>query len=285
MREAARRVGITQPALSKSIRLLEEELQTELFTRSSRGAVLTSKGRIFAVRARAINAELRKVHEELAHPFGGVAPSITVGVGQSSAITIVPQALQEFRKEWPQAIVRFIEGLPETLVPLIRDGTIDFALGGVPDNLDKGISFKPLFRSRRVVAVRKEHPLRNAQSLCELDGTEWIRTPPIEAVGGPLEDVFTSNGLAPPTALVRCDSYHTAAALLASSDMLALMSERQLETPFCSQLLQAINVREPIPSFTVGMFARTDVPLAPAAEVFSGVVTRVARHLASTANG
>lgn len=285
MREAARRVGITQPAMSKSIRMLEDELQTELFTRSSRGATLTPKGSIFAIRVRAVNAELRKAHEELAHPLGGGAPSITIGVGQSSAITVVPEALRSFRKDWPHAIVRIIEGLPESLVPLIRDGTIDFALGGIPDNLDKGISFKPFFRSRRVVVGRKDHPLRNAVSLSELAGADWIRTPPIEAVGGPLEDVFSSQGLTPPTALVRCDSYHTAAALLASSDMLALMSERQLDTPFCSMQLEAIEVKEAIPSFTVGMFARTDIPLTPAAQLLARIVAKVARRLASVANG
>lgn len=67
--------------------------------------------------------------------------------------------------------------------------------------------------------------------------------------------------------------------------MLALMSRRQLETPYGSQYLQEIAVRESIPSFTVGMFTRGDTPLTSAAQALSKHVTAVARRLSSVREG
>ena len=66
LRAAARRIGISQPAMSKSLAELEREFQAQLLTRTSRGVALTAAGRAFVARARVVQGELRKVHEDLA---------------------------------------------------------------------------------------------------------------------------------------------------------------------------------------------------------------------------
>ena len=66
LRAAARRIGISQPAMSKSLADLEREFQAQLLTRTSRGVALTAAGRAFVARARVVQGELRKVQEDLA---------------------------------------------------------------------------------------------------------------------------------------------------------------------------------------------------------------------------
>lgn len=289
MREAARRMALSQPAMSKSVRALEEELQSRLLQRTSRGIALTAAGRALASRARAIEAEWRKAREELAADGAEGGPGVALGIGQSSAMLVLPQALQRFRKLMPRTRLHIVEGLPDTLLPMVRDETLDFALGGAPAGRDPGIAFKPLFRSARVVVGRKQHPLRRARSLQELQQAEWIRTPPLDggpgAPAGIIEGMFAAAGLAPPPTLVHCDSYHTATALLAASDMLALMSRRQLATPFAAAALTVFEVPHQAPAFTVGLFTRVDVPMSAPAAALARAVSAVGRSLAGTGEG
>src|SRR6266542_2729633 len=71
LRAAAQRIGISQPAMSKSLSELEREFQAQLLTRTSRGVALTAAGRAFVARARVVQGELRKVREDLAALHGG----------------------------------------------------------------------------------------------------------------------------------------------------------------------------------------------------------------------
>lgn len=282
VREAARQSGVTQPALSKSVRLLESELGVQLFVRSRHGVVPTPPGLTLAVRARAIQAEVRKVREEVAPGYQPGAVKVAFGLGQASMALIMSDAIAVFRKRWPEAHIRVMEGLPDTLLPLVRDETLDFVLGGRVEGAGENIAFKPLFRSARMVVGRRNHPLAGARSLTDLRDAEWIRTPPLEAVNGPLEQVFAAAGMPVPVTKIQCDSYHSATFLLANSDRLALMSRRQLDTPSGVKHLQAIPVREALPAFTVGMYTRADVPLTPAASTLARAVITVARKLSSS---
>ncbi|MDX1375438.1 MAG: LysR family transcriptional regulator, partial [Burkholderiales bacterium] len=70
IRGAARELGLSQPALTKSLRQLEDELGATLVTRSVRGAQATEFGRAFLARARAVSADLRRAREEIAQLRG-----------------------------------------------------------------------------------------------------------------------------------------------------------------------------------------------------------------------
>ncbi|HEY0824475.1 MAG TPA: LysR family transcriptional regulator, partial [Ramlibacter sp.] len=64
IRAGARELGISQPAATKGLRALEQELDTVLVQRSSRGVVLTEAGKAFLTRARAVQREIRQAREE-----------------------------------------------------------------------------------------------------------------------------------------------------------------------------------------------------------------------------
>ena len=55
--------------------------------------------------------------------------SVALGVGQSSGILVLPEALERFRRAWPRTRVRVIDGVPDTLLPLVRQEMLDFMLG------------------------------------------------------------------------------------------------------------------------------------------------------------
>jgi LysR family transcriptional regulator, regulator of abg operon len=282
IRAAARKLGLSQPAITKSVRRLEAELNSRLVQRTPRGVIPTPSGRAFFARARAAQAQLRKAEEEVSQiDGGGGAGSVTFGV-VPAAIPIVPQAVVRFRQQFPRAQLRILEGYTHTLLPLVRDETLDMALGVRFDpNLDRAFTFRPLFRFEYAVVGRKGHPLRNARSLAALLDAGWISLTPSGFPGGPLDRAFSSAGLQRPQQLVRCESHNIAVAMLAKTDMLGIMSRRMLTDPLTRDFIDEIAVADAMPSYTTGIFARADPPLTPFATAMAKAAAAAARQLAS----
>jgi DNA-binding transcriptional LysR family regulator len=168
IRAAARKLGVSQPAITRSVRRLEAKLHTRLLQRTPTGVVPTQSGRAFLARARAAQAELRKAEEE-ADQLGQSVGSVAFGVGPTAGI-IVPEANTRFRQLFPKTRVRIAEGLPLMLLPLVRDETLDFAIcRRAVVKPDSALAFRPLFRNDFVVVARRGHPLEKARSLTASD--------------------------------------------------------------------------------------------------------------------
>jgi LysR family transcriptional regulator, regulator of abg operon len=280
IRAAARKVGVSQPAITKSLRRLETELHSRLLQRTPHGVVPTPSGRAFLARARAAQAELRKAEEEIAQLGGGDAGSVTIGV-VPAAIVIVPESVARFRLRFPGARLRILEGYTHTLLPLVRDETLDLALGVRFDQrIDPAFAFRPLFRFEYVIVGRRGHPSRNVRSLAELADCAWISLTPPDVPGGPLERAFSAAGLPSPQQITRCESHNIAVAVLAKTDMVGIMSRRMLTDTLTRDFLQQIPVADPMPAYTVGMFTRLDPPLTPLAAAMAKAATAAARRLA-----
>jgi DNA-binding transcriptional LysR family regulator len=280
IRAAARKLGVAQPTITKSVRSLEAELHVQLLGRNARGIVPTPAGRAFFSRARVAQSELRKAGAEAEQSGGSAAGSVAFGVGPVGIVLIVPEALARLRRQFPRARVHIVEGLAHALLPSVRDETLDFVMGLRPANeLDAALRFRPLYRSELVVAARKGHPLRHARSLAELAAADWLSTSTLALPGGAVERLFASAGLPPPQPQIRCESYSTLLALLAKTDMIGVMQRRILAEPFVRDCVQAIPIADAMPSLTAGIFTRADSPLTRVAAAMAKAATAVARDL------
>lgn len=280
LRAAARGVGVSQPALTKSLRQLESELGAQLLQRSSRGISPTPSGLAFLTRARVVQAELRRASEDLASLKGARAGAVAFGVSPSAAVLLIPESLVRFRQQYPLAEIRVVEGvLPALLAPL-RDETLDFVVGQKPPGgLDPSIRHRPLYRGRLVVAGRRGHPLRAARSLRELADASWLMYTG-RGQGGVLERFFAAVGLPAPKVIVHCESYSAALALLARTDTLGLVVPQLLAQPYAHGFLQQIQIEETPPELPVGLFTRANAPLPAAAAAMAAAVSATARRLA-----
>lgn len=279
LRAAARRIGISQPAMSKSLAELEREFQAQLLTRSSRGVALTAAGRAFVARARVVQGELRKVQEDLAALRGGTEGTVAFGIGPAIGLPLTPGAMARFRAERPSARVRIREGMRNALLPLVRDETLDFAVTELADATEPGLHFRPLFRLDLAVTARKGHPLARATSLSDLEQAPWLFFYPPGA-GGALERAFGAAGLSSPNGVVHCESYITALTLIAQTDLLGLVPPETIEHPMAHRYIQRIPVRESIPRPRIGIFTRADTPLSPTAALMMQALVSVARSRA-----
>lgn len=132
IRAAARHLGKTQPALTKTIRQLEDELQVPVFRRTSRGVVLTEIGSAVLLRAKSISAELRRLNDEVAQMRGGQAGSVSIHVSPVGAVLILPRAMHHFRRVLPGVDVQIANGLYPSALPPLREGQIDMLFGPAP---------------------------------------------------------------------------------------------------------------------------------------------------------
>jgi DNA-binding transcriptional LysR family regulator len=283
IRGAARRIGVSQPAVSKSVAQLEQEVQAQLLLRTARGVVLTPAGRALVVRGRVIHGELRKIHDDLATLRGRRDGAVAFGVSPAVIFPLVPDAMTRFRAKWPRAQVRIREGMRTALLPLVRDETLDFTIAeNVAGRGDADVKFRPLLQPELVVACRKGHPLARASSLKELEQANWLvfNGP---GANGALERSFEAHGLTSPNALVHCESYATALALIARTDLLGLVLRELVEAPMTEQLLQHVNVREKISRPALGIFSRAGAPLSPTAAAMVQSLNSVARILSGRA--
>ena len=114
LRAAARHLGLAQPALTRSVNLLERELGVTLFDRQAKGMQLTTMGEHFVRRARAIHSEIKRAREELDQLRGDTRGSISVCMSSLPHIALLPYAMGPFRERFPHIHIDVIEGLPLT---------------------------------------------------------------------------------------------------------------------------------------------------------------------------
>jgi DNA-binding transcriptional LysR family regulator len=277
LRAAARRIGVSQPSISKSIAQLEREVQAQLLLRTAQGVMLTAAGRAFVARGRVIHGELRKVHDDLAALRGIAEGAVSFGSGPAVTFPLVPDAMSRFRAKWPRAHVRIREGMRNALLPLVRDETLDFSISeNVAPGDEAGLEFKPLIQPELAIVAGRGHPLANAVSLQDLAKANWLVFN-LPGAGGALERTFKAYGLSPPNALVHCESYATALALVARSDLLALVLRHMLEAPMSEPFLQRIRIQEKVSRPTIGIFSRAGAPLSPTAAAMVQAFSAAAR--------
>jgi DNA-binding transcriptional LysR family regulator len=274
---AARALGVSQPGLTKSIGALESELHVALFLRSARGVSLTRYGQAFYARARAAHAELEKARSDVLQLAGGVSGRVAVGFGPLAATLVVPSAVLKFQSLFPDIEVRLLEGFAHVTMPLVRDHTLDMALGprlpGV--RRDAALKFRPVFHNEQIVVARKGHPLARARSVSELTHAHWLSFEPRPVV----DRVLSQLGLPGAHQLMQCESLNVLVALLAESDLLALASRRILALPAANGALQEISVAERIPPMATGLYVVAETPLTRPAAAMARLLVEFGRRL------
>lgn len=268
LRAASRRLGITQPSITRSIRDTENELGLSLFTRRANGVTLTDMGRIFVRRATTIENELRRVREELEQAKGNFIGQVTVGMSVASSIALIPSMLPAFQKEFPHALVKFRESLFQPLEQEILNGDIDFYVGPLDEDLSTtSLVIERLFDNDRMVLARRGHPLAGATTLAELRDAKWIRPSFTTRLGeADFDQMFERAGLPQPEIVMHTQSALMTLLSVANSNLLTVLPRQWLDFAPTALGLQAVALRDTMHAAPVCIIRRGDVPLTPLAE-------------------
>lgn len=158
-------LGLTQPALSQQIGLLERELRVSLFQRSKQGVSLTHKGEIFYNYAIQM-LEIWKATEEGMHAEASeLTGNITIAAGGTISAWILPKWIKSILKIAPNLTISVIEGDNYETKEYLRTGVVDLAILTSPYKPDKTIISFPILKDNIVPIVQKESTLLNKKNL------------------------------------------------------------------------------------------------------------------------
>lgn len=158
---AAEQLHLTQPAVSKRVASLEEELNTRLFDRISRKISLTEAGRQLLPRAQHIIYELEDIGRSISNLNGEVSGKLTMGTSHHIGLRRLPPALKRYSRRFPgvQLDIRFMDS--ETACSAVLQGDLELAIVTLPTEPISNLTTQPIWLDPLLFVVSTEHPLAN----------------------------------------------------------------------------------------------------------------------------
>jgi LysR family transcriptional regulator, regulator of abg operon len=280
MHGAARFTGQTQPALTRSLRRLELSLGAPLLDRHARGVELNDFGRTFAAHVRRLMADVQRTRDAMQEALGQRGGRVAFGISAAASIVLAPQAVRRFRREFPDTELRSRAGLYHTLVPLLRDGQLDFFISPLPAGpVDPQLNSRTLIDSQMVLVARRDHPKARARRLQTLSQERFVIGGPRGQPGAGIFDVFEAAGLPPPQIEVQTDGLLDSAAMVAGSDCLALLPAALMHSGLLRERLVVLPITEGLPAYQVALFERAHVPPTAAAAALAVQFERESAYL------
>jgi len=162
---AARRLDMLPSALGRHIRLLEEELGTQLLLRTTRNVTLSGDGAALLDDARGLITQADELGARFRERGRRRARTLKLGAIDTAAAGLVPMLLHDFREARPDVAVQLLEEKTIRLLPRLLSGRLDLALVRPPEHADRRIEFALLFHETAVVAVPARHALASRRRL------------------------------------------------------------------------------------------------------------------------
>ena len=283
LRAASRQLGRAQPAMSRSIKDIEEELGASLFERNATGVRLTPIGEAFVERARCIASEMQRVRDIVEQMKGGDTGTVTAVFSTAISVSLIQTVVPLFRKRYPNGVLKLSESLFPPIARELEDGLLDFYVGGLDDALiNPRFLVEKLWDNQRVVAARRGHPLLDAKSVDELASAEWLRGALLAGTAvADFEDIVSNLGLPPPKIVMQTGSAIQMLVTITSSDLLTVLPRQWLEIPLIAEHIEALSVVGFIAAAPICLARRSGAILTPMAERFCSVVRRTALRYAS----
>lgn len=163
---AAQRLQMLPSALGRHLRLLEEDLGTRLFARTTRVVSLTDDGATLLGEARSILERIEAIENGFRNRSRSkVLRRLRLGAIDSAAAGLLPPLLRDLRAKHPDIAVQLVEEKTIRLLPKLLSGALDLAFVRPPERADRRLEFQPLMMEAAVVALPQRHALARRKSL------------------------------------------------------------------------------------------------------------------------
>ena len=233
---AANKIGLTQSALSKLIRRLEEEFDCALIERQPRGVNLTKAGEVLLRRAERAAMEFSHAREEMAALAAEKMISFRIGCGPIYSFGWMHYPVQILSERYPN--IEFeVSGSPfQSGIGRLLRGEFDAYFGFIDQNAaDDNLQYIPIRNVETLVFCRKDHPLLQRESISakDLAAQSWSVFSDVGLTNAALDNTIRMATGAMPHVRFKSDSMTTALSLAASSDSLVCAPsplERYVET-------------------------------------------------------
>jgi len=198
---AADRMYTSQPGVSKQLKLLEEELGMQLFTRKGKSlGSITPAGHQVIDRARIIMREADNIRSLASDYFQEEEGSLSIATTHTQARYVLPEIVAEFRKRFPKVGLNLHQGTSEQIADMVAANNIDFAIATGSNELFADLMLVPSYRWDRSIVVPKDHELAQLDRKITLhDLAKFPLVTYVFSFGGEssLKRAFADEGLEP----------------------------------------------------------------------------------------
>jgi DNA-binding transcriptional LysR family regulator len=281
---AAEALGLGQPALSISLRRLENSAEAKLVKRTPKGVELTDIGRALLSHVRQLKLAREDLAREISDLAHGQAGHLRVGASPATARGILADACSTLLKDAPRITLDIsIAASTDTLLQALRKGELDIIVPHMLNAPPEGVVREPLWEDEFVVYASVRHRLarRKSVALADLVHERWTATAASAILGQQsLRRTFEARGLPMPQIALTSDSAAMNHRLVASSGLLGIASRRPLEQDAGYLGLKIIPVTDVKWIRPVFVVYRKDGYLSPVAKRLIEILKATAKEIA-----
>lgn len=278
MGKAAGRLGLSQPAISKSIADLEHALGVRLLDRSRQGAEPTLYGRALVKRGVAMFDELRQGIEDIDFLSDPAAGQLRIGASEVVARSIVAQAIIQLSRRHPKMDFRVTIGDTAPLNRLLAERKIELAISRLADPIEPEFGTTALFEDSLFVATGpgSRWLTRNRIDLAEIMDEPWVQIQPDSFFGSQVVEAFRASGFATPRQAVTTPSLMLRDELIRTGRFLTMVGRLSLGFP----PIRPLPVKVVSPSAVIGITLLKNRSLSPLGEIFVKTIRDISKPLA-----
>jgi DNA-binding transcriptional LysR family regulator len=285
MAKAARRLAVSQPAISKAIADLEHTLKVRLLDRGPQGVEPTSYGGALVRRGLAVFDELRQAVGEIEFMANPTVGEVRIGCNESLSAALLPAVIERLSGQHPGVTVQLVQmNRPITLeIRRLRERSVDLIIGRgifpIPENdLNSEVLFEePLLV---VAGARSRWARRRRLKLADLVDARWISYLPDQPPGLLVEQAFRLQGLLAPRPSVTSSSFHLRNELLTKGDYLTVIPACMLRVFNARhRAVKSLPVDLGIQTRPVAIFTLKNRTLSPLSEIVIKCVRSVAASI------
>ncbi len=272
---AARALFLTQPALSRRLQQLEEELGAPLFERSARGVALTEQGRLVAVAGRDLVARYEQMHEGVAAIGGLEAGSVRIGGGATAVSFLLPGAIAAFQAAHPGVLIQVKEAGSREVERDVAAERLELGFVTLPiePDLAGDLEVTPLVTDRIVLVAAPGHPLAGKKRIraARLDGEDLVGFEAPSAIRSLIDGALREAGVRV-NVTMELRSIPAILRMVATTGSLAFVSGLALGPTAPPTDLVRVPVTGLAITRDLAVVRRRDRPLSPAARAFVGLL-------------
>lgn len=272
----ARKLGVSQPALTQAIAKLEKQLDFALFDRTMRPMELTPYGQLVLDYAQSLEQMTNALTENLAAMKAGSGGMLRIGAGPDWIHQILPVAISELQKDHPNIRVNLTVALNDDLRSKLDSGEIDLFFASLTDEyFGDAYNSRILLREHMHILARDDHPIHQGKpkSLEQLASEVWVLTG-YDTFGRQLvRRLFGQYDVELPPPSVETNSVPAMINILRYSQKLGFLSSAHA---YAYPEIKVVDTNVPMPIREGGVVWRVDSPLLPVAE---NLIERARRHI------
>jgi DNA-binding transcriptional LysR family regulator len=262
--KAARRLNISQSAVSEQVKLLEEEIGFELFSRTSGGVESTERGRTFLYESERVMGDLLSLSDTARRLRGSLSDTLTVGMGSGMAQIFIPRIFADLKSALPGVRLDILTAPTKNIFSELHEERIDagIAIESDPDRLPAGLIFDRLVDVEMALITHPKHPLARSKQPVDIGrllAEPFIMSELTVGYGQVVFSLFTDLGIRP-NILAVVDNIETIKIIVQSGGGIAIVPRASAENEVTLGLLKALSIA-PARNVVLSLFRRRE-PLA-----------------------